>query len=373
MNGTYSDASATANQAVLQIDRSGTEASPIRYTAFPGHSPKIMPAANVWQAVTVLGAAYIAIDSLEIEGNSASLTLDAALASQDGTNPVFNANGLFIKDGLDGAHAHHIIVQSCHVHHWPGGGIGTKNADYLTFENNTVNSNAWYSVYANSGISILTPRDADQSTGYRNVVQQNLTYDNESYIPSKAAKKITDGNGIIIDSTTEQFTLTGQHYLGRTLVTNNISFSNGGSGMHSFASEHVDVVNNTVYDNSRSPALTYAGLYASASNDCNLINNVVYVRTGEPTNVIDKNTKVRYDYNVYFNGLAPQSVGPNDIIGDPLFWAASDTAGASGFRVRPASPAVNSGTSELAPAVDFRGIPRPLHGAVDRGAFESIL
>lgn len=371
-NGTYRDTDTPGAVAALHITRSGTAEAPIRFLAHPGHSPVLRSSFDSFEGILIAGAAYIEVAGLTVIGNSEVLTYEEAFATQDGSKAKFNANGINVRiDKTTLARPHHVIIRDNLVRHWPGGGIAGSDGDYYTFTGNIVHSNAWYSVYANSGMTVIRPYNADDDTsGYRNVVNRNLCYDNEGFIPWRAVKRLSDGNGIIIDTTTAQFEATGVHYTGRTLVTNNISFSNGGSGIHAFQVENTDIVNNTVFDNSRSPTLHYPGLGAWRSKDCNVLNNISYLRTGEPTNNNDRNVNVVYDYNIYYNGAAPAVLGPHDLVTDPLLVGPSDTADAGGFRLRHDSPAIDSGTSTLAPDEDFAGKQRPRGVAVDRGAFE---
>lgn len=370
LNGVYRDSDTPGAAAALRVTRSGAPGAPITYAAFPHHHPEIRASSTSWEGIKVAGAAYIEIDGFTVIGNSETLRYEDAYAARALPTGTYNANGIFVADDIDGARAHHVTVRNNLVRHWPGGGIGTKNVDYVTIENNVVHSNSWFSVYANSGISILVPWNFDDSTGYRNVVTRNIAFDNESYVPWKALGRISDGNGIIIDSTRALERDTGERYVGRTSVTNNISFSNGGSGVHAFDCEFVDIINNTVYNNSRSPALSYAGLYASYCNETNVLNNIVSLRAGEPSNNATNNTAVVYDYNIYFNGLPPVAMGPHDLVADPLLARPSDSGSAGDFTVLRGSPAIDSGTATLAPTVDYTGSRRPRGTGVDRGAFE---
>jgi hypothetical protein len=80
------------------------------------------------------------------------------------------------------------------------------------------------------------------------------------------------------------------------------------------------------------------------------------------------------DYNGYFMNPSGNvfgdgsSEGPHDLDADPLYL---DRA-AGDFRLRGASPMVDSGTNSAPqlPATDFAGNPRIVGGTVDRGAFE---
>jgi hypothetical protein len=93
------------------------------------------------------------------------------------------------------------------------------------------------------------------------------------------------------------------------------------------------------------------------------------VRAGEPTN---SNTRNAADvvYNIYFNGRTPAIQGPHDQVIDPLFVAPGEDPTSANFRLKPASPAIDSGTASMAPAIDLPGDGRPRGSGVDRGAAE---
>ncbi|WGM20271.1 right-handed parallel beta-helix repeat-containing protein [Paenarthrobacter sp. OM7] len=373
MNGTYIDDGAPGNQGTLIITRSGTAGQPITYTAFPNHTPVITVTRNSWTGIRITSASYITIENLTLSGLSAGLKYEDAYELRLKATPTYNANGIAIQPAAGnagGAGSHHITVRNNLVHHWPGGGIAATKADYLTVHGNTVHSNAWYSIFANSGISTLVPSNFDSSTGYKHIFTNNLVYDNQSFIPWRQQGKISDGNGIIVDSTlgTEAG---GTRYKGRTLVANNIVINNGGSGIHSYKANGVDIINNTAYLNAASPALDYGNIGAWVSEDCNVLNNISYVRTGKSTNSAYKNINVLYDHNIYYNGRAPEVVGPNDLIADPQFVSPALTPADADFRLQDGSPAIGSGTKNLAPKDDFTGKTRPPGRGIDRGAYRA--
>ena len=367
MNGTYGDSD---NASVFTITRSGAAGKPIVYQAYPGDTPVLKPISS-WNGILVSGAAYITIEGLEVYGNNENITLAEAQKYQnDRLHAPTNTNCIYVRDNdTTKVPSHHVVIRNNHVHHCPGGGIISTHADYITVEQNVVHSTSWYTLYATSGISALTPEDIDTNTGYKMIIRNNTVYDNETYIPWERIGKISDGNGIIIDTTDYDEGGRGP-YNGRTLVTNNLVVANGGSGIHSYKSSHVDIVNNTAYQNSRSPALEYGNIYAQDSNDVNILNNVSYVRAGEPTNGNLSNVNVKYDYNIYFNGKTPAVQGPHDRIADPKLRNPSTDLRTADFRPDADSPAIDSGTSELAPTDDLRGHQRPQGASIDRGAFE---
>ncbi|XMN11783.1 right-handed parallel beta-helix repeat-containing protein (plasmid) [Streptomyces griseobrunneus] len=366
MNGTYSERPGGSD--VLVISRSGRAGAPITYQAHPGHHP-VLHAVTAWNAIRVSGAAHIAIRNLEVKGNNANLSLAAAERGASTKNAKFNTNCVSIdKDRSSGTRPHHIEVTGNTVHDCAGGGIGASDIDHITIDRNHVYSNAWYSVYANSGISILSARDVDGGDvkAHRIRITNNRVHDNESKVKWERCKCYSDGNGIIIDTLKASDGRPG--YRSRVLVANNLSYNNGGSGIHSFKSQHVDIVNNTAYKNGRSTRMeSYANIFAHDSTDVRLLNNIAYGRPGQATNSKSRNTDVTYDYNIYFGGKAPEVKGPHDIVSDPKL-TNPGTGAEADFRLSKGSPAIGSGTPFAAVTTDLTAARRS-GGAPDRGAY----
>ncbi|MEH2460017.1 right-handed parallel beta-helix repeat-containing protein [Nostoc sp.] len=259
MNGVYTNLPKAGS--VLNIKRSGNGKAWISYKAYPGDFPKIQH--NTWHGILVSnGASYIEINGLEVVGNNANVTLDYAMSQKTNkANPLTNGNCISI-DGRTNGYVHHIRILNNKVHDCGGAGISAIQSDYVTVDNNVVFDNAWYSVYGCSGISMLSNWDSDNNQGYKMFVTNNKTYNNRMYIPWIVVGKITDGNGIIIDSSRNDNNPKLGAYKGRTLVKNNLAFYNGGSGIHVFLSEHVDIVNNTAVLNNQSPETQDGQIYA---------------------------------------------------------------------------------------------------------------
>ncbi len=317
MNGVYKNASPNGN--VVSIIRSGRANAWIRYKAYPGHLPKIQH--NGWNGILISnGASYIEINGLEVIGNNANITLDYAISQKNNTrNPLTNGNCISVNAGKNGR-SHHLRIVNNKVHDCGGGGIATAQSDYVTIDNNVVFNNAWYSVYGNSGISMLNNWNSDNKRGYKMFVTNNKTYNNRMYIPWIAVGKITDGNGIIIDSLrNNQNNLKLSAYTGRTLVQNNLTFNNGGSGIHAFLSDHIDIVNNTAVLNNQSPELNEGQIFATKSSDVKILRNILYASTGKVINSNIGNQNVIYDYNIYLNSSKITVKGSNDVVADSEF------------------------------------------------------
>lgn len=359
MSGNYTNDDYTAaspQDYVAAIKNSGTPNAWITIQNYPGATPQIY--------FNGLGAFFtscsnIIIKGFTIIGNNDNCALSNAQA-QTGYTPFYCGNGIALNT------ANHISVISNTISKCGGCGISAPYCDYLTIEGNRIFSNAWYSPKEASGISLFESKDTDSNTGYKNIIRGNVLYGNKCLVPQLGTSTITDGNGIIIDFN-QQYS-----YAGRTLVVNNISVNNGGSGIHTFHSSHVDILNNTSWHNSQ-VLNTNGEIYASwVSSDVNLFNNICVAAPGHPVNHNFGNVGVTYNYNVYFGGNAPEIYGPQDLTTDPLLINPQTDPTTGDFRVQTTSPAIDSGTSVAAtPTIDCRGFARPVGAGPDRGAYEA--
>ena len=377
MNGTYAAFS-------LGVANSGSsiQGKNITYIAYQGHTPKIYAFGGNWAALSI-NASYVVIDGIEFMGDNANLTYEGAMLSynhwlsglRDYTEAgIYNCNGVSIGgSALQSSGPTHVTIKNCKIHDFPGAGLSSIQADYTTFDNNHVYNNAWYMQWAGSGISILNPINSDQTSGYKNFVRGNICYNNKTTVPwiDLVPARLSDGNGIIIDTNQKPYVggiATSQGaYTGRTLVANNVSYNNGGSGIHAFQADHVDIINNTAYNNGI--VMGYADIYGGSSRDVNITNNVMYSRNGGKCNTNDDPT-VLYDYNVYYNGTVNKK-GTHDIIGNPNFVNLA-LDGTAYFHLRGSSPAINTGTNATGfyTTSDIEGKSRPWGTAPDRGAYE---
>ncbi len=374
MDGVYSNQFTW--QDLVLISRSGTAAAPIVYRNLPGHSPKIE--FDGWHGIKIEGGvSYIEIEGLEIEGNNDQINLNDALNQPGGCNDpngnpdgFFNGNGI-ASDGRYNGKNHHLTIRNCKVYNCAGAGISAIHSDYVTVENCEVYNNAWYSLYGNSGITFYQLYNFDSNPGIRNVIRNNVVYNNRMDVPWIEFCEITDGNGIIIDdSRNTQNGSTNGIYTGRTLVENNVVYENGGRGIHVFESNKVDVLNNTTYANGQSTEIDDGEITVIFADDVQVRNNIIYAKTGERLNKID-GTNVSFDFNLNFNSTLFDQVGNNSISGDPLF---ADLTGKD-FSLDAGSPAIDGGTD--APGsyatTDITGTPRPVGALPDMGAFEAML
>jgi parallel beta-helix repeat protein len=268
---------------------------------------------------------------------------------------------------------HDIVIRNATLRNCTAAGIEVNAGDAITILHNKVANNSWWTVFDTSGIGLYHLTDAPSATaknGYKNFIVGNEIWGNRNEMACAACKPpaIYDGNGIIVDDAQHTQDALGRNdvlgvpYTGRTYIANNIVHDNGGRGIHVYRSDHVDVVNNTTWNNvtSTSEYLKWGEMDGFDSHDVQFLNNVSVNRSGKDLTYDEGN---RYDFNVW-EGNAPKH-GPNDVLG-----AAHLTDPVNGnFAPLPGSPALGSGTATLAPADDFFGRPRRA-GNIDRGAVQ---
>ena len=379
MNGTYTNACSSC--IVLDISTPGTAGNWINYQAYPGQTPVI--SFNGWEGIFFEPtAAYVEVNGFTIIGNNANVSLAEAQAqSTTNPNPAFNGNCIS-ADGRSGTvtiRPNHIRILNNTISECGGGGVATAMSDYVTISGNTIYNASWYSIYGTSPISTWEDWNSDSSTAYKMIVTGNRIFGNQEFIPWETAGAITDGEGIIVDSTRNsayQPTIPLAPYTGRTLIANNVIYTNGSSAIEVFESDHVDVVNNSSYQDIVTPVLTGRGeMSLNQTSDVNVINNIFSSAAGQNPVAVDKGTTsaIVLNYNLYFGGTNTGDVpnGANDLVGNPLY---VDPADANPLNVllsvSPSSPAVGTGTSYLAPTTDFAGNPRPGSKGYDRGAYQ---
>ena len=355
MEGTYSNARSDYS-ALLRITRSGTEQAPIRYCAYPGHKPRLL--FDCYQGIRIAGASYIEIQGLEMDGSKAGITLELARqyekenrADCDNDGIVIGPMGDFSKPTLP--FPHHVRVVGNTVHHCAGAGISAYLSDYVIVESNVVHSCAWYSPWAKSGINLGWGYNSDENTlSYKNIIRGNLTHDNANYIPWRTKRKITDGNGIIVDSMRNQDRNKKKFepYRGLTLVQSNLSVHNGGSGMHAFLSDHVHFDGNISYQNAQ-VVKDGCEMFGMDCTDVLILNNIIAPRPGGRANDNRSwhglNQDLFYDYNTYLDPRKLAVRGIHDQIADPLFIRPTTNVESADFRLQAGSPHLQNGYSGL--------------------------
>lgn len=374
--------------AAVPIGISGTAGAYITYRNFPGERPKLKTTyGKHYHAFDVRDASYIIIDGFEIEGFMNEITPTVAKEQNDLSaayallsppkyvGPIADSNGISISGKTPGK-THHIIIRNNVVHNVPGCGIAGIKADYVTIENNRIYDTSRISPYGTSGISLLQPENSDTNTStYKLSIVGNVVSEASNWYPCACTKYVyvTDGNGIILDSMTKPAYAGAAAYAGKTLVTNNIVFNNGGRGIHAFLATNVDILNNTTVRNSQIEKTGDGEITVQNSKFVRVYNNIMVARPDRPANATGGSSNIAFDYNIVLGGNRFQTTAGNTgnrLNTDPKF------AGGTGlaiYGVQANSPAVNTAFSGVPiPVNDVFGAPRPRGGANDVGAVESF-
>jgi len=353
--------------------------SKIVFTSAAAH-----PTNGDWQGITVTssGAPQTILNHVEIayaqnglvvqpSGDQANLVLshsDIHDCSSDGVQ-VFADRGIIIE-------ATAVQIATNRVFRNQRDGISVtafiyacnKSRNSTKVVGNEVFDNLSYGVNLNAGASEgMGCRDYRRSI-IDGVIESNFIHGNQYGIYGFSDKgfaktisklSVTIQNNLIVNNTLGGIWLDAE--AGGELMTkfiNNTVVRNGGAGI--LHTVNVDsgftIQNNLVVENRQGICATAALTPASAAavvafND---------VWANGPDNWI--NYPAEYGAPVTTNANGTPADATMNISANPLFVAAED------FRLRPASPAVEAGTGNLAPTVDFEGQNR--HGVPDLGCDE---
>ena len=258
--------------------------------------------------------------------------------------------GIMIYDGGNSAHpntSHHIWVINNIIHGFGQSGIDISSGEYLYLLHNLSFNNSGVTCDAQgSGITIVVPKafagyrptSADFAYGpFHNVVAWNVSHDNQLTKCGTATSPYdTDGNGIIMDT----FNGAGGNnviYPYQSLVAFNVTYRNGGKGIHVFLTDNVTLANNTAYDNNLDPfnrgqvrgeidiaggqnnfvinniaypvpATSTSDRRCQGTNPCYLMTNVAFFGA---SNAGVTNTNNHWSNNISFGGSAPSGLGPH--------------------------------------------------------------
>lgn len=377
MNGTY--VSNGAQEGVVRFQKAGAPSGWISLKNYPGHRP-MFSVAGAWNAIRIwrtaaeaaaganaVAPSYIEVRGLHIRGEG-DVAPNKYPDKMNQAAPETNGNGISVGWAVSPGEVapHHLRFADNLVEFCPGAGIGPGLADWVTVENNVIRQNCWTTIYGTSGISLNHGSNFDGTVGgYRILIRNNITSGNRTFIPWKQIGKISDGNGIIVDINQDSKLPESQRFSGRTLIQNNLSFNNGGSGIHTLKSKRVDIINNTVYLNSASPELPWGQLFVQQSDDVRMMNNIVVAPLDQPVNTVgmqgdDQNsTNIVRANNLYFGGGIAPRMGEGDRVADPKFVSPSIDGAVADFHLQADSPAIGAGRVEaFSPYLDLQGTPR---------------
>jgi serralysin len=268
--------SGTYKEGVV-VTKDGTAGNYITIRSEVPGGAKIVPPGEKYGVQ--INANYINLDGFEISGSKNS--------------------------GIASVGHHHLNITDNIVHDNVSNGIFVGRFDFVTIEGNTVYDNAARG--AASGIHLkgaynITGNNSDN--GFRIIVRDNVSYGNEwKYGPR------TDANGISLDDF-RNTQLPLPPYKGKSLVEDNIVYSNSGRGVHLTWTDNTTVRNNISAHNSADsrtgPWLSELANVASHNNTWT--GNIAITDRGNPAisntsfNGEGTNKNVSYSNNTTWNG-----------------------------------------------------------------------
>ena len=245
----------------LSVTVSGTATAPIRVVGGEAAGGFTQVAGTGADSAVWINADYVSVSQF-----------DASAAEQ---NAAFSV----------APNHHHVTIANNLIHDAGAAGITAVADDYVTISNNAVYGNAHITAgsWQSSGISLLGMVDIDDYKGIKNRIDGNVVYGNTN-IPycfdafCWAHWLNSDGSGIILDDFMRK-RFDGVTYGGRTLISNNVVFGNGGRGIYLYRSLHADIIGNTIVYNNRDP---FEGNWRpgeiglNEAGDVAIYNNVLY-------------------------------------------------------------------------------------------------
>jgi hypothetical protein len=358
MNGTYGP---------FIIPNPGAPNAYITYQAYSGQHPTVRKDATLFNGIQIgylsPPMSYIMVMGFNVVGNAQSVTAAQAQAAPNGS---LTTNGNCIDGYSTG---HHVTIRNNTVSYCPGAGI-LYSGDHAAIFRNTVHHNCFWSPLDTSGISV-SGTNSDTNTGAKIFVYDNVVYDNQNFICNRTQTnpcRITDGSGIIVDNNITA------GYAGRVQVYNNLIYNNGSRAISTYHSQHVDVFNNTSFENNQSatePAPfnlqpTGGEITTLNANDIRVLNNIQYGNAAVPMYFANNAsaTQLTWDYNVLFNSQGAKPIGSHDLVTDSKFVPSPPF----NFHLQSDSPAIGTGTRTLVPQDNFDGALRSTT-IVNRGAY----
>lgn len=416
--GTGLNGTSLNNSPVVNFNQSGVTGSPITLKNLNGHSPKIQ-FDGAGGIKFPNGINNIVVEGFEIEGPSASITYEQAIADReykilvsedDDDNTSYNHN-YFSGKGIWGYGPHNnIIIRNNLVYNTPGSGIRFNDSDYITIENNTVYNTTWWTSSASSAVVYAESisSEGDNGSDIKMIMRGNIIYNNWNRIPFYVTQ-LPDNNGNVggnYGTASQNYILDGQGlyvtrsdpgYAGIFLFENNICVNNGKNGINFDHSDSASAIyrNNTLYFNGVHNIIQMqehgellhvgnnkvAGIKANGVLNATVVNNIIVTRDNEYSALAFNDisgTRLAVN-NIFQNGTYawPATVDNNLVNVDPLFVSAPTTVNGlidisiTDFSLTSNSPAINAGNSNHTPLTDIIGNIRPTPpNAVSSSSFE---
>ncbi len=322
----------------------------------------------------------------------------------DGLEVTFQnpANSYFF--GILADNSYWVTIKNCFVHDIGASGIQVNNGEYFIVENNIVRDNAKNTGNPNgSGISVYHPKYSPSYVAgdWGVIIRNNICFENTCPYPLAGYSTPVDGNGIILDDfRNEQGGGQSGGYSHPSLVENNLSFNNGGRGVHVYQSDNITVRNNTLYHNNAELSKYYAfgwngDLNMDASTGSKVYNNIMVMNSANargfamlvPSDADVRNNLIIGPAGKMVSGRPQEGILSSDNQVQQLnnqsyvkFVNATTNFGSINtvnpqfsnyFGLAAGSPAIDAGTTSNTANIDQEYKSRPIGSGIDIGSYEA--
>jgi chitodextrinase len=334
----------------ISYGSSGAAGSPITIKSYPGETALISGPSG--GTALKLNGSYVKLDSLRVDnalygidivGDGVEVANSTVLHAGFGIFTEASADKTYVHDSTFTDNNREIVNTPCSVN---------CNDDYgaQAFEISGTNGHFSHNTVTGSwSVSYDYPHDGDAFEiwgGSGNLIEYNFGQNNDAFAElGKPSTRVCDNN----------------HFYYNVVVS---SLPFGVDGIDAHGNEGFGPCNGTqVFNNSifiSSPTSEPLRCGSCTSTMMTLRNNAVRTTgSGDVYNLSSSNE----DYNILSGVGAPSSHGAHTITSDPLFVSATN------LDTQTSSPARGAGTL-VGLTSDFLGIPVPVGGATDIGAFE---
>lgn len=367
-------------------EHSGSPSNCIVYRAFQGNTVTIdgstITLPTDWGGLfDITGMSHIIVSGLRIVN----------------AGPHDNNCGILIDN------SNNITISNCYTYNTASSGIGVWDCEHISLDSNEVElacNDGEQECITIAGTNIFTVRnnevhhsgpgsnggegiDAKDGASNGNIHGNTVHHINRLgiYVDSwsKHTLNITVYQNAVYECTDDGFAVAAEAggLLENVRIFNNIACDNGnaaitiagwGEPVPSHPIKAVSVINNTFYSNGNG---SWGGGIVVENPDADSIvirNNICSQNLQFQILIENTGQDLIVDHNLIdgFMSYPGEIFGSDSVVGDPLFVNPSN----ADFRLQASSPAIDQGSSNAAPDVDFDGNGRPQGAAVDIGAFE---
>lgn len=364
--GEYSD---IKQEAILKITKSGSSEKWITIKNYKKDKATLYSYKTA--AILLQGASFVQIIGLDITRDPKTQKLIDQSSSPSAV--ATKGYGIYSEKSNDEIISSNIKIQNCKIYNCMGSGIYLTDIHHFEIKKNEIYNNGYFNFNSNSGIKLTITNSAESSEDYQNFIIGNRIYFNRKV---EVLQKEEDcevngfGAGINIRKSDHiESHINPSKVKNKTLVINNLVYSNGGNGINLYNIKNVDVVNNTLYENNETNHHYCAEIHLKYASFCAVYNNIIYARETRKASYYKDASELYFKTNLYRPGTKFEN-GQGDIVADPKFYSVESYSNIWNFGLQIESPAIDRGTNLELQNEDFLGNSRKTGKFIDIGAIE---